>query len=151
MYNSSNVLIMCVVSVWRNVLDLWCMCVCVCVCVLHQYLNLIVYRWIYWVMYCFILIKLYPSVMFFSLRGFLVCLLYKGFNYFCWTLFLFVIRSLLHVLYRGQGCPCTLHAKCLSILLLRVFGLNLCIRFHCPCTCCMFYPSNFFIALIVSE
>jgi hypothetical protein len=34
-YNGSNVLIMCVVSVWSHILDLWCVCVCVCVCVLH--------------------------------------------------------------------------------------------------------------------
>ena len=32
-YNGSNVLIMCVVGVWRHVLDLLCVCVCVCVCV----------------------------------------------------------------------------------------------------------------------
>ena len=26
-YNGSNVLIMCVVGVWRHILDLWCVCV----------------------------------------------------------------------------------------------------------------------------
>jgi hypothetical protein len=141
---------LCLLCAWSVFDGMFWTC-CVCVCALHQYLNLIVYRWIYWVMYCFVLIKLYPSVIFFSLRGFLVCLLYEGFNYCCWTLFLFVIRSLLHALCRGQSCPCTLRAKCLSILLLRVFGLNLCIHFHFPCTCYIFFPSIFFIALTVSE
>ena len=29
-YKGSDVLIMCVVGVWRHILDLWCVCVCVC-------------------------------------------------------------------------------------------------------------------------
>jgi hypothetical protein len=32
-YSGSHVLIMCVVGVWRHIVDLWCVCVCVCVCV----------------------------------------------------------------------------------------------------------------------
>jgi hypothetical protein len=32
-YGGSNVLVMCVVGVWRRILDLWCVCVCVYVCV----------------------------------------------------------------------------------------------------------------------
>jgi hypothetical protein len=67
-------------------------------------------------------------------------------------LFLFVIRSLLHALCMGQACSCTVRRKCLSILVLRVFGLNLCIRFHCPYTCYVFFYLLFLflITLIVS-
>jgi hypothetical protein len=87
-------------------------------------------------------------VIIFSLRGFLVCLLSEAFNYYCWTLFLFVIRSLLHALCMGQGCLCTVRGKFLSILLLRVFGLNLCIHFHCPYTCYVFFYLMFLFFLI---
>ena len=30
-YNSSHVLIMCLIGVWQHILDLWCVCVCACV------------------------------------------------------------------------------------------------------------------------
>jgi len=39
-YNGSHMLIMCVIGVWRHILDLWCVCVCVYVhCSAHTHTH----------------------------------------------------------------------------------------------------------------
>ena len=35
--DDSHVLIVCVIGVWRHILDLWCVCVCVCVLCQAEY------------------------------------------------------------------------------------------------------------------